>query len=168
MIKGKTVSLYCSVDHPGRPDNITYVWRRGQHKLDTTTSNLTFTANLASRSNFSCYAINEGGASNTATTFINVSGTYWNLQSRDKLTVVCFAAPPKFIQTLPPYTPFLSSSENMSLTCRVECYPLCSITWYKDNEVIKNNHPLYDIRTIIHEADTNRSDLESAQSTLVR
>lgn len=74
VIKGKTVSIDCSVDHPGRPDNITFVWRRGQHKLDTTTSNLNFTANLASRSNFSCYAVNDGGSSNTATTFINVSG----------------------------------------------------------------------------------------------
>ncbi|CAB4061168.1 unnamed protein product [Lepeophtheirus salmonis] len=41
-------------------------------------------------------------------------------------------APPTFIQRLPPYTGAMATTENFSLSCQVECSPLCDIFWLKD------------------------------------
>lgn len=78
LIKKMSVTLDCSVDHPGRPDNVKYVWFRGVHQVqDITVSNWTIIpVTLETKSNFTCYAENEGGKSDPATVFIDVSGEH--------------------------------------------------------------------------------------------
>lgn len=79
------------------------------------------------------------------------------------------SAPPAFIQNLPPYKGILASSKNVSLTCRVECFPICSIVWYKDGmQLDVNRTSLYYVETHIHQPDVQKNDFESVESTLVR
>lgn len=76
VVKGGSVTLKCSIDHPGRPENVTYLWYRGEHLMaEITTSNFTISpVRLEARSNFTCMAKNEGGNSLPATTYVNVNG----------------------------------------------------------------------------------------------
>lgn len=79
-----------------------------------------------------------------------------------------FSAPPAFIQNLNPYEGILSTSKHINLTCRVECSPICSITWFKDNRLIDvNANPLYTAKTEILQPDLQKNDFESIKSTLV-
>lgn len=82
--------------------------------------------------------------------------------------VFAIPAPPAFIQNLPPYQGILASSKNVSLTCRVECFPICSIVWYKDGHQLDvNRNSLYYIKTAIYPPDVQKNDFESVESTLV-
>lgn len=68
--------MECSIDHPGRPDNVTYLWYRGYRLVrETTTSNWTINSvSLETRNNFTCRAANEGGLSEDSTVTIDVLG----------------------------------------------------------------------------------------------
>jgi len=46
-------------------------------------------------------------------------------------------APPAFLDGLPTYTGCMAEAENFSVTCRVECSPLCSLTWLKDGVQVR-------------------------------
>lgn len=146
------VTLECTVDHPGRPDNVSYIWYRGSHQVpDITTWNWTINpVTLETKSTFTCIAVNEGGQSSPASAKIDVS------------------APPAFIQNLSPYQGVLMSSKNISLTCRVEASPLSTIKWFKDGIEIDSRNPKYYIRTASFGADVRKNDFESIESTLVR
>lgn len=76
VIKAGQVELHCSVDNPGKPENLTYEWRRGIHKLsgESGPTLVIKPVKLDTRNNFTCMAMNEGGNSDPATVFINVSG----------------------------------------------------------------------------------------------
>lgn len=76
VIKGGKVTLECTVDNPGIPDKLTYVWRRGPHVMADATNSVynISSATLETRSNFTCTVKNEGGESVPATVFINVNG----------------------------------------------------------------------------------------------
>ncbi|KAF5279443.1 hypothetical protein FQA39_LY05553 [Lamprigera yunnana] len=151
VIKRGQVELQCSVEREGRPKNLTYIWYRGIHKMSgESSSKLTINpVKLDTRNNFTCIASNEGGISEPATVFINVS------------------APPAFITPLT-YQHVRSFQPNMSLTCRVECSPLCYISWFRENEQIDTrNNPLYDIKTTIRDANGKTGDFESIESTLI-
>lgn len=76
VIKRASVTLDCTVDNPGRPENISYVWYRGSYQVsDHTTSRWTITpVTLETKSNFTCIAVNEGGQSQPATVYIDVYG----------------------------------------------------------------------------------------------
>lgn len=80
-----------------------------------------------------------------------------------------FLAPPAFIQKPAPYYGILASSRNVSLTCQIECYPLCSVKWLKDGKHLEvKDNPLFYIIDRIHPADLLKNDFESVESTLVR
>ncbi|KAJ8922096.1 hypothetical protein NQ315_004028 [Exocentrus adspersus] len=152
IVKGASVTLECTVDNPGRPDNLTYIWYRGLHQMaEITTSNFTISpVGLETRTNFTCTAENEGGKSQQATVFINVN------------------APPAFIQKLPTYQGVLYSSQHINLTCIVECNPECSIVWNKDgNRIDTSNNPLYKVETKKLPPDFRKNDFESVNSTLI-
>ncbi|XP_049818622.1 hemicentin-1 isoform X3 [Aethina tumida] len=152
VVKGASVTLECSVDHEGRPNNVSYLWYRGSHQMnEITTRNFTISpVRLETKSNFTCIAVNEGGQSEPATEVINVY------------------APPAFIQKLIPYQGVLYSSQHINLTCRVECSPMCSIVWLKDGHLLDtNNNPLYYLETQEYKPDLRKNDFESIESTLV-
>lgn len=68
---------------------------------------------------------------------------------------------------LPQYTGVLYSAETASLTCRVECAPLCSITWYKNGFPIEEKDQRYSVEETELPPDRMTGDFESVQSVLV-
>lgn len=122
---------------------------------------------LSDRTNFTCFAVNDGGYSKPHTVYINVLGEVLaNLRLR-VLRSFCLA-PPAFIQKPAPYYGILASSKNFSLTCQIECYPPCSIKWLKDGKYLETkDNPLFYIIDKIHPADILKNDFESVESTLV-
>lgn len=106
-------------------------------------------ASLNQRGNYTCYAENAGGKGIAGLHYLNIM------------------APPNFIKALGQYTGVLYSSKNMSLTCRVECYPQCNIIWKKDGIDINPNSDPYYIEEKYMPAEENKGDFESALSTLV-
>lgn len=81
---------------------------------------------------------------------------------------ILFSAPPTFIQKLHPYTGALYSAKNASLSCRVECVPSCSISWFKDGNGIEENDRHYTVKETFLPADPSTGDFESVLSVLVR
>ncbi|GJQ78945.1 putative immunoglobulin like protein [Trypoxylus dichotomus] len=151
VIKKSSVTLTCSVKNPGKPEAITYVWYRGNHLIsDITSFNWTINpVTYETKSNYTCYAHNDGGDSTPASIFVNVS------------------APPAFIQNLQPYQGILYTTSNISLTCRVECSPECSIVWLRNSQIIPKSDVLYSFKETKHPADLNKNDFESVESTLL-
>ncbi|XP_070071329.1 hemicentin-1 isoform X18 [Drosophila takahashii] len=150
-VKKKSVTFSCSVDDPGYPDSNRYRWLRGGRGplQDIVTKDWTVEpVGLDSRTNYSCYAYNEGGKGIMATVNLEVH------------------APPFFIKNLPPYTGVLHSSQNATLTCRIECVPRCDISWQKDGEPIERNDTRYFIKEKYMEASPATGDFESMLSVL--
>ncbi|TRY71608.1 hypothetical protein TCAL_03134, partial [Tigriopus californicus] len=77
------------------------------------------------------------------------------------------AAPPTFIERLPPYTGAMAESDNFSVECQVECSPLCDIFWLKDGIPIGEDDERFSINTTLVEADLAKNDFESVRSTLI-
>ncbi|XP_014297266.1 hemicentin-1 isoform X3 [Microplitis demolitor] len=151
VIKGSSLNITCSVIDPGRPPVTGYKWIRGMHRLaDQEKPILNIdSVNLRTKANFTCIAYNQAGDGDPATTFIDV------------------AAPPGFINPLAPYNGYVYNAVNVSIGCRVECSPICNVSW------IKNNVPInftatdrYYVTNVYHPADQSTSDFESIQSNL--
>lgn len=147
--KKKAVTLFCSVEDGGNPNATQYKWFRSGSILPYDTAMITFeNLGLESRTNFSCQAYNKGGYGEVASIGLDV------------------LAPPAFIQNLQPRTAALFSAKNISLSCRVECVPLCRITWYKNGIGIEKYDERYVITDSFLPADKAIGDFESVLSTL--
>ncbi|XP_065720778.2 hemicentin-1 isoform X13 [Drosophila suzukii] len=143
---GKFSFLAQIVSKPNR-----YRWLRGGRGplQDIVTKDWTVEpVGLDSRTNYSCFAYNEGGRGVMATVSLEVH------------------APPFFIKNLPPYTGVLHSSPNATLTCRIECVPRCEISWQKDGEPIEKNDTRYFVKEKYMEASPATGDFESMLSVL--
>ncbi|ALC44604.1 nrm [Drosophila busckii] len=103
---------------------------------------------LDSRTNYSCYAYNEGGKGQMATINLDVH------------------APPFFIRNMQPYTGVLHSTSNFNLTCRIECVPRCEISWQKDGVPIEKNDTRYFVKERYMDASPATGDFESMLSVL--
>nr|NP_001246891.1 neuromusculin, isoform F [Drosophila melanogaster]AFH04562.1 neuromusculin, isoform F [Drosophila melanogaster]AHA95700.1 FI21256p1 [Drosophila melanogaster] len=150
-VKKKSVTFSCSVDDPGFPESNRFRWLRGGRGplQDIVTKDWTVEpVGLDSRTNYSCYAYNEGGKGVMATVNLEVH------------------APPFFIKNLPPYTGILHSSPNATLTCRIECVPRCDISWQKDGVPIERNDSRYFIKEKYMDASPATGDFESMLSVL--
>jgi hypothetical protein len=150
-IKRRSVTFDCSVEDAGNPLATRYRWLRGgKPVMDVVTSTWTVDpVGLDSRTNFSCYAYNEGGDGYPAVIELDVH------------------APPAFIQKLPPYTGALYTTPGVSLSCRVECIPACSIHWLKDGRGITDEEDdQYYIRDSYLPAEPSTGDFESVLSIL--
>lgn len=92
VVKKNVVTLLCSVDNPGRPENITYVWYRGNHHIsDITTANWTINpVTFETKSNYTCYASNEGGSGAAASVFVNVTGKRFAISSNTSQNLFYF------------------------------------------------------------------------------
>ncbi|XP_071742750.1 synaptogenesis protein syg-2 isoform X3 [Lepeophtheirus salmonis] len=151
VVKGESLSLTCGVSDPGRPPASTYIWKRGGHVVnDVTTYNWTINpVTLETEANISCVAVNEVGR-----------GT------EDYISIQVLA-PPTFIQRLPPYTGAMATTENFSLSCQVECSPLCDIFWLKDGIPIADDDSRYTIITESLPSNFAKNDFESVKSELI-
>ncbi|XP_053660451.1 hemicentin-1 [Anopheles marshallii] len=149
-IKRRSVTFNCSIEDRGNPAAGRYRWLRGgKPVLDVVTPSWTVDpVGLDSRTTFSCFAYNEGGEGYPAEVNLEVH------------------APPAFIQKLQPYTGALFSTTNMSLSCRVECVPSCSISWFKDGIGIEENDERYYITNTYLPSEPATGDFESAYSVL--
>jgi len=150
VTKGGRLTLTCLVSEPGRPAATEFIWRRGGHQLRGVTSStwLVEPVTLETQSQISCQAKNEVGLGTVDVLSIQVE------------------APPAFIESLKPYTGFTSSSRNVSLTCSVECSPLCQIIWFKDGMPLKKNSDKYSVNTRQVPPNYSKNDFESVRSTL--
>lgn len=147
--KKEKITLFCSVDDTGYPNTTLYSWYQGDVKLPHNTSMITLeNVGLKSRTNFTCFAYNKGGRGNSATVELNI------------------LAPPAFILNLERRTAALYSAKNISLSCRIECVPLCSVSWYKNAEGIEADDPRYYVVDTYLPADPTVGDFESILSTL--
>uniref|UniRef100_A0A182IUJ9 Ig-like domain-containing protein n=1 Tax=Anopheles atroparvus TaxID=41427 RepID=A0A182IUJ9_ANOAO len=149
-IKRRSVTFNCSIEDRGNPAASRYRWLRGgKPVLDVVTPSWTVDpVGLDSRTTFSCFAYNEGGEGNVAEVNLEVH------------------APPAFIQKLQPYTGALFSTTNMSLSCRVECVPSCTISWFKDGIGIDESDERYYITNSYLPSEPATGDFESAYSVL--
>lgn len=148
--KRKSVTFHCSVEDGGNPNATRYRWLRGGSPvMDVVTPIWTVDpVGLDSRTNFSCYAYNEGGKGNPATIDLDVR------------------APQAFISKLQPYTGALFSTPGISLSCRVECVPQCTIYWLKDGVGIEDTNERYHINESYLPAEPAVGDFESVLSVL--
>ncbi|XP_046400693.1 hemicentin-1 isoform X3 [Ischnura elegans] len=156
VLKKSWVTLSCSVEDPGRPEATpnSFKWFRGGHPvIDVTTANWTIEpVTLETQSNFTCLAANAGGEGEPATVYVEV------------------AAPPAFIERLPPYHGALMHAEHVSVSCRVECSPICQVRWLKNGRPLVEDGPqssLYSIRTSELPPDPRTNDFKSVVSTLL-
>ncbi|XP_022227441.2 hemicentin-1 isoform X16 [Drosophila obscura] len=150
-VKKKSVIFSCSVDDPGYPESNRYRWLRGGRGplQDIVTRDWTVEpVGLDSRTNYSCYAYNEGGKGVMATVNLEVH------------------APPFFIKNLPQYTGVLHTTRNANLTCRIECVPRCEISWQKDGKPIEKNDTRYFVKEKYMDASPATGDFESMLSVL--
>lgn len=151
-MKGKTLKLKCSVEDPGNPDALgMFNWFRDSQLIKDVNAEelLIDPVNLESRNNFSCHAFNDAGEGEMAGILIDVQ------------------AAPAFIRKLPPYTGILYSSSHFMMSCRVECYPQCSVIWFRDGLEIDLNDDKYSVNESFLPADFSTGDFESFLSELV-
>lgn len=148
VVKGHSLELTCNVDDPGRPAATSFRWYRGSHLIPETSATWTIdTVSLETEDNFTCVPVNSEGEGTNSTVSIDV------------------LAAPIFIDRLPPYYGALMNSKEVSLSCRVECSPLCAIAWYKDDLPLDNDTH-YVITTSVMEPDPSSGDLESVKSVV--
>ncbi|CAH0598757.1 unnamed protein product [Chrysodeixis includens] len=151
VVKGKSLVLSCSIKEKGRPEAHRFRWTRGGRLVsDIVSQNWTIDpVTLDHRTNLSCRGINAGGEGEQAFTSIDV------------------LAPPSFKYAMNHYSGALYKSQNISLSCTVECAPLCSVQWLKDGQLIdpQKTDRYYVVERQI-EPQVNRNDFEATESTL--
>ena len=149
MVKDQPVTFVCEPEPPS--SDVTYKWLHNGNRIgNLVSSNWTIKrASLSTRSNFSCIVQTKTGSISRADIFVDV------------------IAPPRFIKDLLTYYGYSHTSTNVSLTCIIECYPLCNVLWYKDDQKIDTDNPLYYIKNEQVPADDPSDEFESVESTLV-
>lgn len=79
-----------------------------------------------------------------------------------------FTAPPNFIERPQPYVGARWNDQFINLTCRVECSPLCTISWSKNGRPIdKGLTNRYDVRELVERSNPTANIFESVRSTLI-
>ena len=91
------------------------------------------------------------------------------------------SAPPSFIQTLPEEATFVSDDMDLNLKCqvgkclivnyfkffsKVECSPLCSIKWMKNEELITIDIDKYNIEEAVIPENIDKNQFQSVISKL--
>ncbi|KAJ8682010.1 hypothetical protein QAD02_017802, partial [Eretmocerus hayati] len=152
VVKKGPLNITCSVRDAGRPEVTGFKWFRGAVRLSEENDPVyrVDKVRLENRENFTCMAYNEAGDGDPATTFVNIS------------------APPAFIKKLPQLVGFVYNATSVSLSCHVECSPLCDVIWMKNNRSIDfSRTQRYHVES--ERAAPNRStdDFESVHSSLI-
>jgi len=84
---------------------------------------------------------------------------------QDSLNITVLAAP-HFLESLHDETMFVSHATNLFLQCKVECFPLCSIQWVKNSDVISSNDDRFTIEESIIPEDVDANQFQSVISKL--
>lgn len=177
-VKGRNLTLECIVNDLGRPERAEYHWDNSDGMVFESRQSTLFINNirLMNRGNISCSAVNQVG-----------------FGTRGHFELIPYAAP-SFINSLPPtlgvnenfrspnfqtnddsfpydsgnmnpnYRP--DASDSISAYCRVECYPLCHINWYRNDQLIDNTTGEFDISEHILPEEFLLNRFPSVVSTL--
>ncbi|XP_076322359.1 hemicentin-1-like isoform X2 [Tachypleus tridentatus] len=147
-VKNQPMTLECMVEDFGRPSASVFHWEHLDEALHDTAQNLTIeSVSLSSRGNYSCSAVNIVGSGQ--------KGEFYLLPK----------APPAVIVHLPDMHGAPSDAKNVSLTCIIECEPLCDIQWLRNKESIMDSY-LYSIETTVLPEDPASGHFSSLSSTL--
>jgi hypothetical protein len=167
-IKGKNLTLECIVSDLGKPSIDTeYLWENADGIPFESKGPILHITNLKliDRGNISCAAVNEVG-----------------LGPKGRFEIVPYA-PPKIIDSLPPTIGVNEKrikkviegveegvqemEDAISVSCRVECYPICHINWYNNNQLIENVSQFYHIKNSVHPEEFLLNRFVSIVSSLV-
>uniref|UniRef100_A0A8D8UIM3 Hemicentin-2 n=1 Tax=Cacopsylla melanoneura TaxID=428564 RepID=A0A8D8UIM3_9HEMI len=155
VVKGGMVTLTCSVARHGLPSSTEFHWYRGDDLITQEKGPvwIIHTVTLQTKANFTCQAVNAGGKGQSDTKYIDVY------------------APPQIINRPNQYTGVLLNSQNVNISCHVECYPLCEIEWYKNHKKMDFRLPeisdRYSVQVNIVPPNLSTNDFESVKSELL-
>ncbi|XP_076371726.1 B-cell receptor CD22-like isoform X2 [Tachypleus tridentatus] len=148
VLKGHPSTLECKVEDLGRPSATEYRWEHFGKVLLATNHKLTVEVmDLKDRGNYSCSAVNAAGPGPRGEFYLSME------------------APPAVMEELPEMYGAPSDAKNVSLSCRIECDPLCEIQWRKNEENITDSY-LYLIKSAVLPEDTQAGYFISVVSTL--
>ncbi|XP_022251878.1 titin-like [Limulus polyphemus] len=148
VVKGDSVTLYCEISDLGFPPASTFRWEMNDLVLNTTSNfYVSHPISVATEGNYSCAAVNQVAIGNT---------TPFKLDA---------LAPPRLVEELPRIGGALRNLQSVNLKCRVECEPLCGITWYRNNESL-NGSKFFTIETFQEAPDVENNTFESVVSIL--
>lgn len=83
-------------------------------------------------------------------------------------TPISLTAPPAFIKKLPQLVGFVYNATSVSLSCNVECSPMCEIVWMKNSRKIDfAKTRMYYVETSRSAPNRSTDDFESISSSLV-
>lgn len=183
-IKGENLSLECIVNDPGRPSTKTeFHWENSEGMtFDTRGPILTIpNLRLLNRGNITCAAVNDVGFGargvfelipyapprfiNPLPKTIGVNENFHSKsasdsqQQKDSEDNYHYDFVPDSGSNDP-------KSDTMSVYCRVECFPLCTITWYRNDQPIDNSTGEYDITQAVQPEEFLLNRFPSVVSTL--
>jgi len=149
--KYDNITLLCSVDDAGNPEEISFVWERNGVEVDDAVESMLYIENLGveDRGNYSCRAKNRIGLGEPALYILQIN------------------APPTFLLELNENYQFLDSQPE-DLECIVECVmdgdSLCDVEWLVDGEMVTNEDEEYDIQEDMIPANLEENAFESVHS----
>jgi len=148
-VKGSSVTLTCELLDQGNPTAEQFLWTKDGEPIEESSDTLVLQSLSAeSQGNFSCSAKNDIGEGDSS---------YFNLVVQ---------APPSFLIPLGGNQTLVSHLPDQSLTCQVECYPLCSVKWAKDGEEIQDTDEKYNISQTNEPEDVELNKFPSVISEL--
>lgn len=141
---------------------------------------------LLHRANYSCQAVNALGTGPSAggsAPAEEAEGGWWSVGEQQRRFSLEPLAAPAIVQALPLTSGCLLNETHYELVCRVQCQPMCRITWLRNNRPIitdqsyKNNvgasllstsDPIirYETKTMFINEQINDNIFASVQSTL--
>ncbi|XP_074603560.1 B-cell receptor CD22-like isoform X2 [Brevipalpus obovatus] len=149
-LKDDQLILECFVHQLGWPQAVEYEWEQDGYRMEYERSSILNISriNLSTRGNYSCAAVSSVG-----------------LGQRGYLYISPMASP-RFIESLPKINGALYNAPSHSASCRVECEPICSISWYRNNVLINNSSREFIIKETQHPPESEANIFLSIVSTL--
>jgi len=146
--KDKSVILSCSLNDPGHPRASHFVWERDGVELDETSSRLTLPSlGLADEGTYSCIGVNTLGVGLSDSLQIEVT------------------AGPTMLDALEEETAAVVGYET-SLTCQLECSPLCGLEWLVDGQLVGEEEEKYTVEEEIVEEEEEINQFTGVKSAL--
>merc|ERR1712130_1072448 len=136
--KDNSVILSCSLNDPGHPRASHFVWESDGVELDETSSRLTLQSlGLSHDGTYSCMGVNTLGVGVSESLQIEV------------------AAGPTMLEALVEETAAVVGYET-SLTCQMECSPLCGLEWLVDGQLVDDEKFTVEEEIVQEEKEINQ------------
>ncbi|XP_076335472.1 hemicentin-2-like isoform X2 [Tachypleus tridentatus] len=147
-VKGHPVTFECLVEDLGSPLATQFRWEHNGVLIHNVLQNCTTgPLSLDTRGNYTCAAVNEVGKGPTG--FLHLTVT----------------APPSLVVGFPHIHGAPSDISSLSISCRIECDPLCEIEWLRDGDSIMDSDRFF-VKTRVLPEDLLTNRFKSVVSTL--